>query len=478
MSDASAYEADINKLVATDYFGGDAYAVTNYTYSYADQDGTLHYTGTITGSSDFSNNRYYGFVAPVDAAHGVFSSMDYQGGYVTDFQILGASADGQYLVLGDVASPTVPAIVYTAKGISPTPEGSPLGTVNIGFDTSNVYIGPVCYCAGTMILTPTGERAIETLAAGDPVVTASGETRPVVWMGQQTIACARHPHPAEAHPILIARDAIGAGVPHRDLMVSPGHGIAITCLEPVFIEARALVNGATVRQVPADTVVYYHLELETHDVVVANGAAAESYLDVGNRHHLGGVATLRPSLDPAVDDLGSCHPRLADGPIVEAVRLQMAARAKALGWEVRPRTAALAITADDRALDITTVRSLLRCRIEPGARSIELRSDTFAAAQAGAPQDGRVLGVFVEELTVIGRDGSRTGLPLDHGCFANGFHAIEQGGIPYRWTDGDARIDLTAVGQGDIATLEITVGLQQQRCVRVAAPYRAAALAA
>jgi hypothetical protein len=45
----------------------------------------------------------------------------------------------------------------------------------------------VCFAAGTLIRTPVGDVAVETLKAGDLVVTASGEMRAVQWMGHADI---------------------------------------------------------------------------------------------------------------------------------------------------------------------------------------------------------------------------------------------------------------------------------------------------
>ena len=137
-----------------------------------------------------------------------------------------------------------------------------------------------CYAAGTRILTLRGEVPVETLGAGDRVVTRSGASAPVVWTGHRHVDCRRHPRPADAWPVRIAADAFAPGRPHRDLWLSPDHAVHV---DGMLVPAHALLNGVTIVQMPVDTVTYWHLELSRHDVVYAEGLPAESYLDTGNR---------------------------------------------------------------------------------------------------------------------------------------------------------------------------------------------------
>jgi hypothetical protein len=74
--------------------------------------------------------------------------------------------------------------------------------------------------------------------------------------------------------------ALGGKLPSRDLLLSPDHTVSVG---GALIPIRHLINGSTIVQEPIDEVTYYHVELETHDVVVAEGLPCESYLDTGNR---------------------------------------------------------------------------------------------------------------------------------------------------------------------------------------------------
>ncbi|WP_134679700.1 Hint domain-containing protein [Paracoccus ravus] len=138
---------------------------------------------------------------------------------------------------------------------------------------------PICFAAGTLISTPFGETAIEVLQIGDPVLTADGRAVPVKWVGRQTLH--RIFTPAERLvPVRIRAGALGGGVPHTDLVLTAAHALMI---DGLAINAGALVNGDTIAFEPAESlpeqVTYYHVETENHEVILANGAPAETYID-------------------------------------------------------------------------------------------------------------------------------------------------------------------------------------------------------
>lgn len=153
-------------------------------------------------------------------------------------------------------------------------QGNDLSIASTGGETN-------CFLAGTRIATPAGEVAVETLKAGDQVLTASGETRPVRWIGRTTVS-SRFADPMQSFPIRIAAGAIDENIPARDLLVSPGHALLI---DGVLVNAAALVNGLTVTRetAMAPNFVYYHVELDTHDVLIAEGTPAESFVDNASR---------------------------------------------------------------------------------------------------------------------------------------------------------------------------------------------------
>jgi len=204
-------------------------------------------------------------------------------------------------------------------------------TVTSNTDTTVTDIA--CYLLGTMILTPTGERPVETLAIGDLVSTHTGQSRPIRWIGRRGYAGRFVAGQTRVLPILIRQDALQDGVPHRDLMVSPQHAMY---LDGVLIPASALVNGRSIIQVPAmDQVDYFHIELDTHDVIIAEGAPSETFVDDGSRaifhnaHEYGQLYPGRREARPLY-----CAPRVEDGHALDLVlrRLEQRARSRE-DWE-------------------------------------------------------------------------------------------------------------------------------------------------
>jgi hypothetical protein len=132
---------------------------------------------------------------------------------------------------------------------------------------------------GTRVATPSGERAVETLRAGDLVLTAEGRAAPVRWLGRQTIST-RFADPLRVLPVRIAAGALGENLPRRDLLLSPDHALLV---DGALVQAGALVNGTTVRREAASAVpevfTYWHVELADHALVLAEGVPAESFID-------------------------------------------------------------------------------------------------------------------------------------------------------------------------------------------------------
>ncbi len=111
----------------------------------------------------------------------------------------------------------------------------------------------------------------------------------------------------------------------------------------VLIEAKDLINGASIVQAErVETLEYFHIELETHDVIIAEGALSESFIDDDSRglfHNAHDYETLYAKEHAASAQF--CAPRLDEGYEVEAVRQRLALRAGLAGAADATRLGAL-----------------------------------------------------------------------------------------------------------------------------------------
>ena len=139
-----------------------------------------------------------------------------------------------------------------------------------------------CFLKGTMIRTADGEREVERLKAGDLLPTAFGEPKPIQWIGHYSY---KKSDPAkrwvkDALPVRIARSALAAGVPHADLIVTKAHALYI---DGVLVPAGSLINGTTITLYDAcelNELAFFHIKLDSHDVIFAQGAPCETLLAV------------------------------------------------------------------------------------------------------------------------------------------------------------------------------------------------------
>ncbi|SEL03867.1 Ca2+-binding protein, RTX toxin-related [Roseovarius nanhaiticus] len=148
------------------------------------------------------------------------------------------------------------------------------GTVVTFSEIENI----ICFTPGAQILTPYGERAIETLRAGDMVVTRDHGPQPIRWIGRRTV-----PGVGKFAPISVAAHVLDGAT--RGLLVSPQHRLLFTGYkaellfghDEVLVAAKHLVDGRDVIAAPQAAVTYIHMMLDCHEVIYANGAATESF---------------------------------------------------------------------------------------------------------------------------------------------------------------------------------------------------------
>jgi hypothetical protein len=148
---------------------------------------------------------------------------------------------------------------------------------------------PMCFLRGTSITTPTGEVFIEDLQIGDRVATVGGNVRAVKWIGRHSYKRSGPSWNDSVVPIRIWRHALGPNTPRQDLYLSPGHALFIG---GVLIRVKDLVNGTSIAPAPhRETIEYYQIVLDSHDVILAEGVAAETFLLTSN--NLEGFANFR-----------------------------------------------------------------------------------------------------------------------------------------------------------------------------------------
>ena len=188
---------------------------------------------------------------------------------------------------------------------------------------------PVCFTTGTRIRTTRGEVAVEHLQAGDIVMTATGTARPVIWIGSREIVAESGALAFNQQPVRVRAGASGHGLPSRDLLLSPGHPVLVGADADneggVLVPVMCLINGTTVTREPVASVTYWHVELDSHDILLAEGLPAESYIDGGDRaffseasdHALHNPDFVVPGWN------GRCRPVAVDGPVVEAERRRL-----------------------------------------------------------------------------------------------------------------------------------------------------------
>jgi hypothetical protein len=298
----------------------------------------------------------------------------------------------------------------------------------------------VCFVEGTLIRTPLGDVPVESLRIGDLVVTSSGELRPVKWLGHQAIDCRNHPNPWLVLPVRIAADAFGPSRPSRDLYLSAGHSVCVDLLGEMFIPVGYLVNGATIAKVEVEEIIYWHVELDSHDILIAHNLPAESYLAMGNRGAFEELRGLLPAMLEGRERTHAdfCRPVVTEGPVLDFVRQRLMARAEEMGWK-RSLDADLRLVADGEIIHpVVEGRDGAAAFVFPAsAKDVRLLSNAFSPATFGS-DDPRILGVMLcDEIAFADRKVS-----LGDERLRDGVHQLEDhDGNARRWTNGKLVLD-------------------------------------
>jgi hypothetical protein len=215
---------------------------------------------------------------------------------------------------------TTPGTYYAIVYANPNQALAESNYANDSYSTPFTVTAP-CFAAGTRIATARGEVAVEELRVGDLLRTVLGEgPAPIIWIGQREADCTRHAQPRKVWPVRVAAGAFGPGRPHADLFLSPDHAVYVG---EVLIPVRHLINGSTIAQVPVERVTYYHLELAEHNVLLAEGMPAESFLDMkdgSNYANRPGPVRLYPDFAARMWEAFGCARLVVTGPELDAAR--------------------------------------------------------------------------------------------------------------------------------------------------------------
>jgi hypothetical protein len=299
-------------------------------------------------------------------------------------------------------------------------------------DTSSTWAdGIPCFLPGTRIAVPDGEMNVEDLSVGDLVRTIHGVALRIIWIGTGR-ALASPGRRNAATPIIVRRSALAENVPHRDLHVTKGHALY---LDGVLIPVEFLVNHRSIMwDDHAREVRLYHIECEQHDILLANGAAAESYRDDGNRWLFDNW-----NAGWGLPAKQTCAPVLTGGPIVDAAWRRFLDRAGPRPGIPLTLEPALHLLIDGWRVAPVCRRDLHYVfRLATRPAEIRLVSHAGRPQELGLARDPRPLGVAVRQIGVVQGSRSRV-IVADDRRLSEGFHAFEpQANV--RWTDGDARL--------------------------------------
>jgi len=306
-----------------------------------------------------------------------------------------------------------------------------------------------CYLKGTHIATPDGEVKVEELKTGDKVRTARGSVNTVKWIGFRKLNRSQlsAEHTLRASPIRICQGAFANNVPHRDLTVSPGHRFNF---DGALVPALSLVNGITIVQdFDVQQFEYYHVELERFDMLLAEGAAAESYLEVGsNRNSFQNAKTVtaHPDFGPAPKNVMLAqYVQKITPEIIEQIRRNLFKQAEILTGSVRTSDTGLRIEVNGQIIRPCmpcTKRGLYRFELPSDLKGdIRILSNAAVVRETSLIDrtDTRVIGVGLSGIVLITND-RRCEIDLSVSTLS-GFHeAQEMNDVTMRWTTGAAVI--------------------------------------
>jgi hypothetical protein len=233
-------------------------------------------------------------------------------------------------------------------------------------------------------------------------------------------------------------------VPHHDLHITKGHSLY---LDGVLIPAEFLVNHRSILwDDRAQEVTVFHLELDAHDVLVANGAPAESYRDDGNRWLFQNASAGWDQSPKA-----PFAPVLTGGALVDSLWSRLLCRAGPRPGLPLTDDPDLHLLVDGQRVESQVRSSQVQVfRLVCPPHSVRIASREAIPAELGLARDPRSLGVALRRVAV--RKGSKfVVLKANDVRLVDGFYAYEAAD-DLRWTNGDATLPVAIFARfkGDV----------------------------
>jgi glycosyltransferase involved in cell wall biosynthesis len=243
------------------------------------------------------------------------------------------NSDATAVLNGDLLTVTGDDSTFAILQLDPADDYSGLNFVTAQ-DGDGTDVTPACFCAGTLVLTDRGEVPVEELRIGDRLMTSAGAARVLKWIGRRSYAGRLAAGNPKVQPVCVKQSALADGVPRRDLWLSQEHALYV---EGQLVPAGLLVNGRSICVAEAfEEIHYFHLELETHDVILAEGTPAESFIDDDSRGIFHNAAEFHRLYPTATRELARyCAPRVEEGVVLEALRRRLEGRARRMGADGR-----------------------------------------------------------------------------------------------------------------------------------------------
>ena len=211
------------------------------------------------------------------AGDDLFVLTDFSDGSTTTITIEGEEDDetlGDTLDLNTLVDRNT--LSYTDDGTGSFTGSATLfdGTTLNFSDIENI----ICFAAGTRIETEHGPVAVENLKVGDKVVTRDDGLQELRWIGARSVDGR-----TKLAPIKFEKGAL-PGL-EDDLLVSPQHRMLISGMQAellfgaqeVLVAAKHLTGMAGVSTAAQPMVTYFHLMLDRHQILFAEGAETESF---------------------------------------------------------------------------------------------------------------------------------------------------------------------------------------------------------